>query len=189
MSDRPSLSPLRLVRVHFLWVPFLPLAFALLMAVASGGQGSLADALDRDGIDTTAEIRGMVIQTETDSNGNESYKYFVTVRFTAQDGLPRSERIQTSRGYYADHSVGQQVPLRYSPSVEAALELEPGWLESGSWAFFGASVIFGLAGLAALWERFHALPSMIRAARGGQTRRARVTGHRDTGWKLNDSTL
>lgn len=185
----PSLSPLRLMRVHYLWVPLLPLAFALLMLIAGGGQGSLADALARDGIDTTAEIRGLMVETETDRNGNESYKYHVTVRFTAQDGLPRTARVLTSRGYYADHAVGQRVPLRYSPSTEDAVELEPGSLRTGSRLFLGAAVIFGLAGLAAAWERFRHLPSMLRAAHGGQMRQARVTGHKDTGWKLNDTAL
>lgn len=185
----PALTPWRLIRVHFAWVPILPLFFTLLMGWAAGDTDYLSERLARDGIDTTAEVLRLSRSEQRRDNSPVQYTHHATVRFTALDGTERTETLDVSLSYYDRARVGQIVPLRMVPDEPRALELEPGTTGRSSWVFGIGAAVFLLATLGSAYVVYADMPSMLRAARRGQARQARVTGMTDTGWKVSDDSL
>lgn len=188
-ASPPRLTLRRLFSVHFLWVPFVPLVFTLLMGWAWGDTGYLADRLRTDGVDTTAEVMALRVNERRDSDGDLIRTFVAVIAFDDGTRFSRDEPVEVSRGFYETLSVGQMVPVRYVPDEPRALEVEPGKNNRNSWLFGIAALLFLMPTIGAFYVVWGNLPSMWRAARSGITRQARVTGITETGWKVNQHHL
>ncbi len=187
--ERKQVSfPRLLWRLGVLWVLF-PLVFA----VAFGGIGvySLQQArlLDRYGIEGTATIDDKYTRTRRDSEGRTTTDYYLEYTFRPEGGMPMSAHDTVQRSFYNRVSEGDAIPIRYVPHRPDVHEVEPGSNKLIGWIFGGigfvASVVaLGLAGW--MWTRKR---SVLRAARHGEVRQARVTGLRRTNVQKNNQQM
>ena len=163
----------------------LTVAFSVVFVITSGEARKLAT----HGVDTQATVQRTYTTTRRDSEGRRQTVYRVEYRFELPDGETRTDRMDVSQGYHRAVSEGDRVDLRYLPSDPGAAELEPGRQRRQSilWGLAALLVAGGTGGYGWwLWQRVGA---MIRAARQGEKRNARVLGMIDSKARQNDTPL
>ncbi|MCC5986420.1 MAG: DUF3592 domain-containing protein [Pararhodobacter sp.] len=186
---RPGVSIYAILMRQRAWL----LAFGLVFTVAFGAVSLILSAearqLAQHGVEAEATIVSLDTRTRRDSDGNRRTTYLVTYRFDLPGGETQRNRDTVSRGYYRSVSRGDQVTMRYLPDDPATAELERGSARRNS-------ILFGLVALVAAggtggaaWWFWQRSAAMIRAARRGAKRTARVIAHVDSRARVNDRPL
>ncbi|MCC5985862.1 MAG: hypothetical protein JJU42_16015 [Rhodobacteraceae bacterium] len=188
MQRKQVSYPRLLWRLGALWV-----LFPLIFAVSFGGIGlymlQQARLLDRYGIEGTAVIEDKYTRTGRDSDGRTTVTYYLSFTFRPEGGAPLSASESVQRGFYNQVREGDEIPIRYVAHRPELNEIEPGSSKLLGWVFGGiglvaAVVSVGLAGW--MWRR---KLSVLRAARNGEVRQARVTGTRRTNVQKNNRQM
>ena len=188
MQRKEISYPRLLWRMGALWALF-PVVFAVTFGTI--GVLSLQEArlLDRHGIDGMAIIEDKFTRTRRDSEGRTTTDHYLAYTFTPEGSLPLSAQDTVGRNLYMQVRVGDDVPIRYVPHRPEVHEIDPGSAKVLGWIFGG---IGGLAALISvgvavwMWQRKQ---SVLRAARQGEVRQARVTGLRRTNVTKNNHPM
>lgn len=187
MIERRKVSWRRLARRHLLWLPLLPLAFALVFGTIGAVQVQKARLFAREGVDGSAQVVAREIRSRRDRDGNTTTERIVTYRFQSLSGETVQGVEAVSRGLYDSLAPGQPVAVRYLPGNPAVNTLEPG-IGAFEVIILGVGLLaLGIGGGLAAFLLRNKL-SILRAARRGEVREARVTGHVVTGVKVNGRT-
>lgn len=185
--ERKRVSFWRVVGRHYLWLPVIPAVLALIL----GGVGWLlwaeARTMARDGVQAVAVVTDRRILTQTDRDGSRSTRYVVAYRFNPSSDQTVDGDDQVSRALYDQLAVGQSVTVRFLPDDPARNDLEPDgpWLPAFLLALAGVALVVAL-GLGRMFGGRKL--SILRAARAGEVREARVTGHVTTNVQVNGRT-
>lgn len=187
MIERQAISWKRLFVRHLLWVPLIPLIIGLVFALMGAVFLGQARELARDGVEGVAVVTNREIHTRTDSDGNRTTRYLVSYRFQpTSDQTVRGES-SVGRAYYTGVIVGQEVPVRFLPRDPGVSELEPGGVILPV-IFIGVGGVLVAIGLGLGWFMLGNKLSALRAARHGEVREAKVTGHVPTNTQINGQT-
>lgn len=173
--ERRQITLGRLIRRHYLWVPLLPVAFAVLFGLIAQSMRENANRLAVHGIEGIATVTDRDIRVRRDSDGNQQRDHYLTYRFSLPAGDTVSFRRTVSEGFYRRTGLGMELPVRYIPHDPATHELEPGSTAQGSWIFGALALVLGGVGAASVWIIGRRKASLLRAARHGEVRQARVT--------------
>lgn len=187
MIERRKVSWKRLFFRHWLWLPLFSLVFALVFTTAGAVFLNEARRMARDGLDTVAVITHRNIRTSRDSDGNTRTHYRLHYIFNPTSDQHVEAAQDVSSRFYNSVQVGQEVPVRYLPYDPGRNALEPPGRV--------LPVVFLAIGLAAsaitlslVFVLGRNKLSLIRAARLGEVRQARVTGHEITNTQVNGRT-
>lgn len=161
------------------------LAGGSLMIASTNGQNS--QRLQREGVETTAELTRVYRSEDRDTDGTRSYSYHVAFRFTV-DGKLYEDNQTVSNAFYQTVGTGQRVPVRYLANDPSISEIEPG--ATATWAFYARLAAIGL-GFAALmaaragWNRARLAAWLFRH---GVEDSAVVTDHVESWLRINDGS-
>lgn len=187
MIERRQISWKRLFFRHWLWLPLFSLVFAVPFTIVGVVFLTEARTLERDGIDTVAVITHRHIRSERDRDGNNRTRHMLHYIFNPTSDQHVEGVQDVSRRFYNSVQVGQQVAVRYLPYDPGRNALEPpGRLLP--LVFLGFGLIAGAVTLALVWVLGRNKLSLIRAARQGEVRQARVTAHETTNTQVNGRT-
>lgn len=187
MIERQPVSWRRLFTRHLLWVPLIPLAFALVFGVVGAFSLQAERALARDGVDAVAVVTSRDIRTRTDRDGNRTTTYLVGYRFRPTSDQVVQGQSSVSRAYYNGVTVGAEVPVRFLPDNPGTSALEPGGIVLPLIFLAIAGVTMALAmGIGGYMLRNKL--SILRAARHGEVREAEVVAHQVTNTQINGRT-
>ena len=186
---RPEISVYGILMRQRAWL----LGLGLLFTVAFGAVSLILSAEARDfaerGVEASAIVLDLDTRTRRDSDGNRTTTYYVRYSFELSDGEVQRNRDTVSRSYYREVSQGDRVSVLYLPDDPSTAELERGRTRQ-------ASIMFGLAALVAAggtgaggWWFWQRSAAMIRAARRGERRTAKVVGQVDSKARVNDVHL
>lgn len=183
--ERRKVSWRRLFVRHFIWVPAIPLVVALVLGGFGWHNLKLAQVLELHGVEAVATITNREIRRSRDSEGRERTEYRVYYTFRPATGPAAEGRASVSRTTYNQLTPGTETPVRYVLHDPAISEIEIGgtlWLGR---LFMLIAVPIGAVGLGlALWIGRRKV-SLLRAARRGEVREARVTAHHLTNVQVN----
>lgn len=187
MIERRQISYGRLFLRHHLWIPLIPLMIALGFAGVGGSLLVRERELARDGVDAVAVITHRSIRTSRDSDGNTRTHYRLHYIFNPTSDQ-HVEGVQDVRSrFYNAVRVGQEVPVRFLPRNPGVNAVEPtGVIFPAIFLLVGLST--GLVGLGIVGYMLRNKASILRAARKGEVREARVTGHEATNVQINGRT-
>jgi len=173
--ERKTVTLGRLIRRHYLWVPVLPLAFAILFGVIAQSMRENANRLAVHGLDGIATVTDRDTRVRRDNDGNTRREHYLTYRFDLPGGDRVSFRRSVSESFYRQAGLGIEVPIRYIPHDPGIHELEPGANTQGAWIFGAFAVVLGGVSALAAWIIARRKASLLRAARHGEVRQARVS--------------
>lgn len=191
-APAPRRQPMRwarLIRRQMLWLPLVPLFVALVFGAVAWQEARHASLLERHGVDTLARVTGREARVERDDDNNRYVAYYLSYTYDAGLGDVFDSSRSVGPALYDRTRVGDEIPLRFvfhQPDLHA--------IESGDSRFiatiFGLfTALFGAVALAlGLWMARRSA-SLIRAARYGEVREARVTGHRASTFSVNNVPL
>lgn len=184
MIERREVSWWRLFTRHWLWLPVLLMVFGLVVAGLGGNEYRRNRQLDRSGVDGIAVIEDRSIHTRRDSEGRTRTSYRVRFSFAPASGDRISAQRNVAPGFYGSVRVGDQVPVRYLPDRPQVNAIGPmRRREPLIFLLIGLAVVAGASGFALVLGRNKL--SLIRAARHGEIREARVTAHEQTNVQVN----
>lgn len=183
--ERRRVSWKRLFTRHFIWLPVIPLLVTAVLGVFSWHQFRTAELLDIYGIEGIATVVDRDTRRTRDSEGRTRTEYRVLYRFQPTTGPETSTRRSVSRSTYEAMPPGTEVTVRYVEHDPGVNEIEPG---NAAWTGFLMALVAGAAGVVGLgltaWI-VRRKASLFRAARYGEVRQARVTGHVETNTRVN----
>jgi hypothetical protein len=187
MVERQPVSWRRLATRHLLWLPLIPLAFALVFGTVGAFTLQSERALARDGVDAVAIVTSRDIRTRTDRDGNRTTTYLVGYRFRPTSDQVVQGQSSVSRAYYNGVTVGAEVPIRFLPENPGTAALEPGSMVLPLIFLAIAGVTMaGALGMGGYMLRNKL--SILRAARHGEVREAEVIAHHVTNTQINGRT-
>lgn len=187
MLQRKQVSFWRVFVRHHLWVPLIPLLVAVVTGVIGLGLWNSASQMARDGVEAVAQVTDRRIRTTTDSDGNRTTRYSVSYTFRPSSDQRVEAEDTVSRAYYDRVEVGGQVSVRFLPSDPARSQLEPAGVVAPVALLTVAVVAAGIMVVLA-WFFWGNKLSILRAARSGEVREARVTGSETTNVQVNGRT-
>lgn len=165
-------------------LPLMALVFALVFGVLGLVFLSQAREMARDGVEGVATVTGREIRTRSDRDGSDRTEYLVGFQFRPTSDQLVTQRAPVSRRLYDRISEGQEIGIRYLPRDPARAEIEPrGMVLPVVFLLVAAGAL--AAGLALAGVTVRRKASLLRAARRGEVREARVTGHEATSVKVN----
>ncbi len=184
MQRKEISYPRLLWRMGALWALF-PVVFAVAFGTIGVLSVQKARLLDRHGVDGIATIDDKFTRTTRDSEGRNRTTHYLAYTFTPEGRAPISDRDSVGRSFYTQVRVGDDVPIRYVPHRPEVHEIDPGATALMGWVF--GAIGLGAAGASVgvggwMWRRKQ---SVLRAARHGEVRQARVTGLRRTNVQKN----
>lgn len=183
--ERRKISWVRLFSRHFIWVPAVPLAIALVLVLFARNQFDTAGRLALHGTEGVAVVTEREIRTTRDREGRTSTEYRLHYRFQPLSGPEITARRTVRRTTYEAVQTGSEIAVQYIAHDPAVHEIEPGAAHRTGMVLSLIALPLGLTGLGlALWTGRRKL-SLFRAARHGEVRQARVTGHEPTNTKIN----
>lgn len=175
---RRRVSVRRLLARSHAWIGLPPMLFALVFAVIGHFEAQRARLLDAYGIEGVAEVIDREIRVSTDSDGRSRRSYYLYVRFDAVDGGGTIEAMRSvARSRYDATAVGDRIAVYYVRHAPEIMELERGEAATMGFAFRVVSVLLVLVGLGLVTWLLRRERPLLRAARHGEVREARVISH------------
>jgi hypothetical protein len=187
MIERRQVSWKRLFLRHWLWVPLFPLIFGLVFGTVGAVLLNQAAVLERDGVDAVAVITHRSIRTERDRDGNSQTRYRLHYSFSPTSDQTVEGVQDVGNRFYNSVQVGQEVSVRFLPRDPGVNALEPPGRVMPA-IFLAIGLIAEAVALLLVWVLGRNKLSLIRAARQGEVREARVTGHEPTNTIVNGRT-
>ncbi len=185
-SPEPVVPTFRYLIRHFgFWLGVVFLGVALFIGWLALQEGRNAQALARDGIDTTGRVTGLETERRVNYNGRTSTRHLMTVAFRTQTGEARSVRLGVAQARLNSTRVGDTVALRYSASDPGLAELDSGKRARDAAVFGGFAAVLALLALVSFALAWRGLASLRRALAGGERRRARIESHSPVGRRSN----
>lgn len=180
-TGRPRLRLARRLGQPALVVGIACAAMAAVFLAVAAVQGYAAQRLAREGVQATATVTDRQITERRRTNGTRFETYAVTLAFTTAEGTPTEARSQVDRARYETLTLGTPLALTYAASDPALIELEPGATARRA-AAIGALALLPLvmALVCGIWG-LRENAAMARAARMGEARVGRVSGHKPVG--------
>ena len=183
--ERRRVSWKRLFTRHFIWLPMLPLLMAVMLGIFSWHQFRTAELLEVYGTEGIATVIDREIVRTRDNEGRTRTQYYISYRFQPTTGPEVSARRAVSRATYDALPLDAGVPVRYVEHDPDVNEIEPGSADSAARVLALIATIAAIVGLGlAVWIG-RRKASLFRAARYGEVRQARVTGHIETNTRVN----
>jgi len=188
--QRKQVSWKRLFLRHHLWIPMIPLLIGAVFSAIGWVVIAQANRLDRDGLDAVAIVTARDIRTERDRDGNNRTRYLLSYEFSPGSGERVVARASVARETYNQAQVGQTMAVRYLPEDPGTNRLAAEGSGRGTALIFGLIGLVTLgAGLVVAWFMLRHKASLLRAARRGEVREARVTQHSPTNTQVNGRTM
>lgn len=187
MLQRKRVSFWRVFVRHHLWVPLIPLMVALVTGFIGLGLWNSAHQMAREGVEAVAQVTDRRIRTTTDSDGNRTTRYIVSYAFRPSSDQRVEAEDAVSRDFYDGLEVGGPVSVRFLPSDPARSQLQPAGV-AGPVALLIVAVVAAGIMVVLAWFFWGNKLSILRAARSGEVREARVTGSEATNVQVNGRT-
>ena len=177
-------SFLRLYNKGFGWLTFLGLPFAIVFTLVAMFEGRKYERLEDDGAQVIATITDKDYEVRTDSDGDRTTTYYLTVDFSA-GGRAYSTRDSVGRSFWNTLDPGDTTEIRYWRPDPEVNEIEPGSTRKSIWITKILAVVF--LTLIGFWaERcWRKASRAIRVRDRGARRRAEVTDHYKTSVSVN----
>jgi len=185
----PGRSLIGLLKRHHLWIPLLPLAMALTLALVGQAHIITANALGSQGIAVNAMVLNATTADQTNANGTHATRYRLLLHFLPTHGDAVETWHDVGLEVFETATVGEILRLRYLPDDPAIFEVTDGRTRQSGQAFLLAGAVFGLIGLGLVYVFGRQVPSARRAQLSKQRRPAVVQAHENTGIKLGDVHL
>ena len=185
--ERKRVSVWRVIGRHYLWIPLLPALFALIMGGVGLALWSEARVMARDGVEAVGQVTDRRIRTTSDRDGNRSTSYVVSYTFRPSSDQTVEASQAVSRALYDRLAAGDSVTVRYLPHDPGRSQLEAG----GVLLPLILIAVALIAAAATLWLAQRMMGTklaILRAARRGEVREARVTGTEATNVQVNGRT-
>lgn len=168
------------------WIAYIPLLLCLLITLASAMSLALARQFDAEGREAVGEVRFKEVVIGTDSDGDETRDYYLTLDFETRAGAAITVERSVGRAFYRATDIGDDLPLWYLESRPERIELERGENRRTSNVTQVMALVFGLGTLVAFWIPARWTVAAVRARRYGALEQAEVTGVEATSWTVND---
>lgn len=186
---RSKISIYAILMRQRVWLLGVGLAFTVVFGAVSFILSAEAREFAERGVETNATILDRDTRTRHDSDGGRQTTYYVTYSFEGPGGQVQRNRDIVSGGYHASVARGDEVSVLYLPDDPSSAELERGGTRRDS-IVFGLVALLVAGGTGGLgWWFWRRSVAMIRAARRGERRTAKVLDHVDSGTRVNDRTL
>ncbi len=186
---RPEISIYGILMRQRAWLLGIGLVFTVAFGAVSFILWGEAREFAERGVEASATVLDRDTRTRRDSDGNRRTTYFVTYRFELPDGQTQRNRDTVSSGYHGSVSRGDEVNVLYLPDDPSTAELERGGTRRDS-ILFGLVALVVAAGTGGVgWWFWQRSAAMIRAARRGERRTAKVLAHVDSKARVNDKPL
>ncbi len=188
MTER-RISILLLLQRQRVWLAGIPLVIALIAGIAALVQSQRLLAFQAQGVETEARIinsRESVSHSATSDGTRTQRSYHVDYQFETADGATQEGATRVSAGYYRRNDPGDTVPIHYMPDNPDQVMLDWSHHRGGLYFYIiPALIALALAGYIGhrYWRR---TASMLRAARGGEARQAKVQNYLPSRAKIGD---
>lgn len=166
------------------WLAIIAAGVLFVLTLISATQLFLADQLDRQGRFARAVVLEKTIRQSRDADGDTQTSYFVTFKFKATGGGREVER-QVGAAYFDEVETEDEVQIRYLRSDPEVIEHEMGSYRRTGNAFRWVALLFGVAGLFALWRFGGEANRAILTRRDGEKRLAQVTAILEANVEVN----
>ena len=187
--ERKAVSLPRLLwRMGAVWV-FFPLLFAVSFGAVGLYMLQQARLQDRYGVEGIAVVEEKYTRTGRDSDGRTTVTHYLSYSFRPEGGSPIQDSESVQRSFYNQVRVGDEIPIRYVPHRPEVNEIEPGVNKLIGWVFGGFGFLAAVASAGLAWWIWTRKRSVLRAARHGEVRQARVTGVRRTNVQKNNHQM
>jgi len=183
--QRREVSLFRLALRQHVWVLLLPLAIGLVFGAVALSEGAKAQRLAQQGAVAMAEVIDRQAESRRDSEGRTQWTYYLTYRFDLPGGVTQTTRESVGQRFYNSVQRGDRLPVTYLPEDPGLSEIEPGSRLFLSRVFGAVSILLlavSMGGGAWFWKRS---AKILRAARHGEVREARVLSHEETNVSVN----
>jgi Protein of unknown function (DUF3592) len=166
------------------WLALAGAFGTVIFCVVGQSTNQIAQRLNNEGAETTAEITRAYRSSDRDADGDVDYDYNVFYRFTV-NGRSFEDEQQVSYAFYKKTETGSRVPVRYWVNDPSVSEIERGASATGAWISWIGAAIFGLGTLVLAklgWKRARTATWMISH---GVEREATITGLVETMVEVN----
>jgi len=188
MMERRRVSWKRLFTRHFIWLPVIPLLVAAVLGAFALHELRTAELLDIYGIEAVATVVDRDIRRTRDSEGRTRTEYRILYRFQPATGPEITTRRSVSRTRYEAAPAGSEITVRYVGHDPTVNEIEAGSAAWTGWILALVAAPFAAVGLGLTVWIGRRKASLFRAARNGEVRQARVTGHLVSNTQVNGRT-
>jgi hypothetical protein len=180
--ERRQVALGRLIRRKIGIAPPILAVLAVAFSVFSSAEGRDARLLEAEGRMTEAEIVEKWIVRGDDDDADD---YLVRLRFADARGQVHTVREDIGARRWNRLETGDTLPVRYAESDPSVIETREGeTARTALWLGIAAAAM-GAAALGLTARALRRAASLIRAARRGEVREARVTDHARTGTTIN----
>ena len=161
-------------------------ALWLILTIPAHFSETLAARFERSGVVTFGEVVDRRHEVSTDSDGDESHSYYLTLRFDAASAGVIQREVSVGSGVYAASPMGEAVELRFLPDDPDAIEVPVGKTAGTAWWLMRIGAVFGIAALIMLWFFGKRATLAYKTRRDGQALVAEVIEVRSTSVTVND---
>jgi len=145
-----------------------------------------ADRFAAEGVVTMGEVVSRRVAISTDSDGDSTRSYYLTLRYLSESGESWASETSVSSRLYRKNPEGADIEMRYLASAPRRIEVPVGSNRRSSFVLLAISLGVGAAGLIMLWKFGRQATSAVKARRDGDELLAEVTGVRALSVEIND---
>ena len=189
MAER-RISILLLLQRQRAWLAGIPLVIALIAGTLALVQSQRQQTFQTEGVETEARIlntRERVRRTtSSDGSPRRERSYFADYEFESADGTTHQGEERVTASFYRNTNRGDTVPIRYMPDNPDQVSLDPSYQGGLIRALVIVTLIaLGISAYAIprYWRRTAA---MLRAAREGAARQAKVQDYLPSRARIGD---
>ncbi|WP_136441405.1 DUF3592 domain-containing protein [Pacificoceanicola onchidii] len=143
--------------------------FVVLAALTIGSHiaHGFAERFETEGRRTQAEVLDKEISESTDSDGDTTYTYYLTLAYSTNTGEDIVKDSSVSKGFYWETDIGDFIPILYLESQPRRIETNEGSNRTAGQVMQIIGLVDGLLFLGAFWYSGRRAVAAIRARRYG----------------------